>query len=326
MNFTDSTSSILEEFYHNTDISDSEYDEPLSSYGSSLGSGTGVGGSKFREDLINEDKNHNLDEEPKSFLRMSNIDTDLFDKNCKFDKSTNRFKIPEIPMRCFLRWKIGRLLASGQGAVVFESGFSSSNQSCMKVARISQFRTETHMENFRRDVEVRYILSCMCKDVSIASLTDAFICKSKNIKYGVSISDKYDSNAIQYLLGLPCGSRGVFLEQFKITMINTIKKMHGCGFVHRDIEASNILVRTTPNGKVDIALTDFETAGSKEYFGWSDHAMDAYISLDLKQVKRVVKEMRDVDSYLKGNPVVLPRRTLLVMGITTDMLDKLKKA
>jgi serine/threonine protein kinase len=268
---------------------------------------------------------HQLDEQPKSFLhQMNGGDMPLNSEiQCKLDENNN-IVIPEIPQRCFMKWDVGEKLAKGRGAVVFS--VDCKDRKCIRVARVTQLRNQKDCHNFKRDIEARYLLSCRCKNVSLTSLTDAFICETSTGRFGVTISDMFDGSPIRYLMTISQPQRRLqFLSELETSLTRIVKAMHTCGIVHRDLHEGNILVRKTTSGKMEFALTDFESAGGK-YFKTSERVISAYIHSDTSAVQAIVAELDTVNQYLNGKLRVIDDNLLEDLDITLTSLNNLKLA
>jgi len=240
------------------------------------------------------------DFKPSSFLRQGGDSNKDFNSvnSCEFSNIQGYLKKPIIPGKCNLKWKIGKSFARGTGAVLFYVN-DIACKSNAAAARISKLRNEEDTKKFRRDVEARYILSCQCKTIRITNIIDAFICKkNKNEKFGVSISDLYFGDAIEYVKSLP--SRALmerFLTQLDTQLRVLVASMHKCSIAHRDMHAGNVLVRNSPD--LEIVLTDFESAVGT-YWGHDDQVISAYKNSDRIGVEDIVSELQKIIDCLCG--------------------------
>ena len=274
-----------------------------------------------------ESESHQLDQQPHSFLRLSNSSEveGMFSTRtpCRYtpnaDGTNDKTIIPEISRRSLMRWPVGAQLASGMGAVVYNVDCGETK--CTKVARISQLRTTQDTIDFTRDVHARYLLSCQCDTIQITGLIDAFICMTDTKNFGVTISDQYDGTLVKHLLSLSSTERGEFVKYAKKRLVFTVSKMHACKIVHRDLHHGNILLHHPPGGgDLIIALTDFERALG-DYFETDPQVFSAYVHSDNRAILALIAELKTVCKYLDKKTDVLDIHLLDALGIgLSDLL------
>ena len=264
-----------------------------------------------------EDEYHILDEEPVSFLQLSN--SVRFDMQC-----SDSLVIPTIPRRCLTSWSIGKKLARGRGAVVFDM-HCNKNGVCTKVARISQFRTKKEKNSFVRDVSTRFLLQCRCPDVVITQLLDAFICTTSTKEYGVTVTDKYPSTALHGMLNLTTlADMQDYIELVREQLTDIMDNMHRCGFVHRDVHQGNVLMRKR-DGRIEFVLTDFESSAGTP-FKTSERVLDAYIASDNTGVETILAELESVLDYVSGQDNEFDFELFEEYDITQERLNTLKNS
>jgi serine/threonine protein kinase len=229
-------------------------------------------------------KKHSLDDSISSMLQLANqVDKNPL-TNCNVYPN-----IPEISFRCFLKWNIGKQLARGTSAVIYET------EEGENVARITQFKTKELRKGFENDVKIRYLLRCGT-GIPITHLVDAFICKKNKNSYGVTITKKYHASVVEHLISIHSESeRNDFIKLFAKEIPKYFKRMHNFGVAHRDVHLGNVLFTTYP--KNTFAITDFDAALSK-FLGATDQVMSAYINSDNVAVRNMIMELGLLNDYL----------------------------
>jgi serine/threonine protein kinase len=255
----------------------------------------------------NEDYDHVLADDPHSTIE--HVTSTTRNVNC----SKKKIKIEE---RCDMNWAIGAKLATGKGAVVYDLLPNNDKDDFPKVARISELKTRDDRKHFRRDVHVRYILSCACKckNKQITGLVDAFICTKldkENRRYGVTISRKYDGSLSDHLLKLSSTqARTDFITAANKGMSSAVNDMHACGIYHKDLVHGNVLVGVVDQ-KLTFVLTDFEDAHGKPFHrGESEeqitdekNCLRAYMDSDRDQVEWLTDQLYVISNYMDGEHV-----------------------
>jgi serine/threonine protein kinase len=258
------------------------------------------------EDSEEEGYSHVLMDNPRSTIKHD--PSKIRNVSC----SNSKIKIHE---RCDMNWAIGAKLATGKGAVVYDL-YPNDDDEFAKVARISQLNTRADRQKFKRDVHVRYILSCACrcKNKQITGLIDAFICTkldNENRRYGVTISRKYDDSLSGYLLKLSSlKARDDYIIDATEGLTSAVNDMHACGIYHKDLVHGNVLVGVKDQ-KLTFVLTDFEDAHGKPFHKAktkkqrADEAryLNSYKNSDRAQVKELIEQLKVISKYMDGQHV-----------------------
>jgi hypothetical protein len=275
---------------------------------------------------------HNLDNDPKTFLEFANStdENPFHDSNCNVRNTNGQIIVPEIPLRCALKWKIVKELARGVDAVVFTL---QTNMEQKMVARISKLSNSSYdyklsdEERFKRDIETRFRLTC-AKVKGVVGLLDAFICEHKNdnkeqTKFGITVSEMYDNNLHGYITEILKNNdeRRKFIHRNESNIIESLKNIHGEGFAHCDINPENILVKVGTNTE-ELAFTDFAVVQSAKFFGSERRIMDAMSYNDTAELKLLflcyAEIMDKVDGEIQKYTTKKVERTINELGWKED--------
>jgi serine/threonine protein kinase len=218
------------------------------------------------------------------------------------EKKCNSSEAP-ISKDCLSRYSVGKEIARGSQAVIFE-GCEKEHNSCPYIIRILllmddgnksvDIEQHVHGQQFLKDIHIRRYISCHCPQLSILELKDAFICrKSPTDVYGISVSPRLSGNLLDYIYShnnptSVVGALGDALTAVVDMMHNT------CFVVHRDISYQNILFEPGHEGKnTTLYITDFEQSYVEppETRNKTSQIYDSYKTRDQLSVKETIHEL-----------------------------------
>lgn len=250
------------------------------------------------------------EEDQETFVPLAlNVDDLARRIDVRADKITSESEHPApqsaIPTLCVSKYRLGRPLARGTQAVIFEGcAEGEGGGSCDYVIRLAllydpvvdparQQENHIHLQQFTRDVEIRRRLEDCAEDVPFVRLVDAFICDQR---FGVEVMPRAAGNLLDLLYRTDVARMANVIEEIYQQSQRLTDRMHQCRILHRDIGFQNLLY-SGDTERFQVLITDFETAfysppaavGTQE-----DRAYEAYVQSDNMSLRKLRDELTEM--------------------------------